>query len=112
MTGMVVTSGEFHVRTRDFSFLGFVLDAQVGEGDLAADHREIQVAGESLLKTLAFSLASRLSAAEPLIEFLLQFVIQSNADNLATLAFNFVGSLVIQTVKIGIVVCFFGLYKA
>ena len=53
-----------------------------------------------------------LSAPQLSIELFLQLVIKSNADDLATLAFDPVSHLVVQAIKIGIVACFLRLHKS
>src|SRR5215469_8563576 len=111
VTGMVVPCGEFQIQACNFVFLRGVLDTQVWKTDLAADHRELQVACESLLELLSFALALGLSATESLVELFLQLVIQLDTEDLATFAFDLFGSLVIDTVEIGVVLRFFGFHK-
>src|ERR1700741_3986129 len=41
VTGMVVPCGEFQVKTCNLVFLSGVLDTQIGETDLAVDHRKL-----------------------------------------------------------------------
>jgi hypothetical protein len=95
VAGVVVPCCEFQVHATDFHVLAFVLDAQVWETDLPVDHRKVQVAGERFLEPLCFSVASGLGAAEPLIELFLEFVIQSDPENLSALVFNLVGGLLV-----------------
>src|SRR5205809_92430 len=41
MPGVVVPCGELQIKTRNFVFLSGVLDTQIRETDLAADHRKV-----------------------------------------------------------------------
>src|SRR5215469_18397594 len=111
VTGMVVPCGEFQIQACNFVFLRGVLDTQVWKTDLAADHRELQVACESLLELLSFALALCLSATESLVELFLQLVIQLHTEDFATLAFDLIDGFVVHAIEIGVVLRFFGFHK-
>ena len=109
---MVVAGGEFQVHAADFHFLGRVLDAQVREADLAVSHGEVQFACERFFHPMGLTLALRLGLTKFSIELFLKLVIELHPEYLATLAFDLVGSLLIQAVQGGIMVYFLGLHKA
>lgn len=110
VTGMVVPRCEFQINARNFHFLGGIFDPQVGETHLAMDDREVQVASESFLEPLGLTVTLGVSTAKFLIELFLQLVIQLDTEDLAAFAFDFIGGLVIQAVKISVVVRFLGLH--
>src|SRR5271163_2856601 len=112
MTGMVVSGGEFEVNASDLHFLGRVFHAYVGETHLAVNNRELQLVREGFLTVLHLTLALRFGLAKLSIELFLEFVVELNPEYLATLAFDVVGSLVIQAVQSGIMISFLGLHKA
>src|ERR1700739_981636 len=95
MPRMVVSGGEFKIHTGEFHFLGGVLDAQIGETDLAGNNGKVQLACKSLLHPLCLTLAPRLRLAKFSVEFFLEFVVELNPKYLATFAFGLVGSLLI-----------------
>src|SRR6267378_4657775 len=112
MTSVVVASGEFQVHSGDFHFLVGVLDAQVGERDLAMNNREPQLARAGFLRLPVLTLVLRSGPTKFSVELFLEFVVELNPKHLATFAFDFIGRLVIQAVQGGIMVCFLGLHKA
>jgi hypothetical protein len=98
MAGMVVTGSEFEINPGDFHFLRCVLDAQIRETDFPVNNGKVQLPREGFLHPLCLSLAFRLGLTEFSIKLLFQLVIKLNAKYLAAVAFDLVGSVVIQTV--------------
>src|SRR5271167_1837143 len=103
---------EFQVHTGDFHFLVGVLDPQVGETNLAVNNRQLELVRKGFLTPLRLTLALRLGLTKFSVELFLEFVVKLNPEHLATLAFDLVGSLVIQAIQSGIMVCFLWLHKA
>ena len=112
LASVVVTRSEFQVHSGDFDFLVGVLDAQVGETDLAVNNRELQLVREGFLTALGLTLAPRLGPTKFSVELFLEFIVELNPEHLATFAFDLVGSLLVQAIQGGIMVCFLGLHKA
>jgi hypothetical protein len=110
--GMVVASGEFQIHSRDFELLGRILDAQVRETDLALDHGEVQFPCEFFLLPLQVSIVAGLGLSEPPVELPLQLLVELHAEDPAALALDLVGSLVVEAVEVGVMICFFGLHEA
>src|ERR1700730_12123846 len=112
MASMVVSGGELQVQPGGFHFLVGILDAQVGERDLAMNDRELHLTRQGFLIALSLPLASRLCVAKFSVEVFLEFVVELNPEYPATFALDLVGSLVIHAVQGGIMVCFLGLHEA
>ena len=46
------------------------------------------------------------------VEILLELVVEFDAEDPASLALDLVGSLVVEAVEVGVMICFFGLHEA
>jgi hypothetical protein len=84
-----------------FELGGFILDAQIGDGNLAVDELE-----SVFLCDFAFAdfvVAIRAEESEIPIEILFEFVVENDPDRSASGLFNACGLLLIQAIEIGIV---------
>jgi|SRR6266567_2370653 len=83
-----------------------------GETDFALDHGEVQFPCELFLLPLQVSIVVGLRLPQLPVELLLQLVVELDAELPAALALDLVGSLVVETVEVGVMICFFGLDEA
>src|SRR5437867_2239394 len=111
MLGMVMTRRQFQVYARDFHFLICVFDPYVGEGYLAIHDGQVQFTGEGNLGPLVPAIILFLRFAELPIQFFLQFVVEFNAEDLPTVAFDLPGGPLIQTIECCVVIGLLGLYE-
>ena len=112
VSGMLVGGGEFQFHSGDFELLGRILDAQVRETDFGLDPGEVQFPCEFFFLPLQVSILASLRLSQLPVELLLQLVVELHAEDPATLALDLVGSLVVEAVEVGVMICFFGLDEA
>jgi hypothetical protein len=106
----VITRGDFEVKATDFSALVLVLDAKVGDRNLAVHNFEVVFVCDP--DALVGEVFVGIDPSELTVQLLLEFVVEDNATNLTARAVNFIGYLVVEPVEVCIVTGFLGLDEA
>ena len=103
-TWTIVLGGKFEIAPLNLIVVFVdILDAQIRDGNPARHDLEVEVSGYFFPNGVCVTALAHGEAREPGIKLLLYLVIELDAENLSTAAFDFIADLVIKPIEIGVV---------